>query len=72
MTFKNWLLEQSGRDDRIGDVAQDFTSQSCCRQLKGGYRRLSLHILVKHDACFEAQKALKEAVHEFKKANLKQ
>lgn len=59
MTFEKWLKEQVGRNDVVGDLAQDFISS---KQKKCDAEHLRLM-----RACPEAFSALKKARQEFKK-----
>ncbi len=73
MEFATWLVAQSKRDDRIGDLASDF---KCSMRVKskpttGTYKEVK-NDLIGMGACSEAYEALREAKREWKQSAKKE
>ena len=63
--FYVWLMGQVGRDDAIGDLAEDTLSirnEISSYNLKGIKQAMRLR-----NSCAQADQALKDAVEEFRK-----
>jgi 5-methylcytosine-specific restriction endonuclease McrA len=62
--FYNWLKKQKERDDPIGDLANDVSTDKSFPTEVDSYKTIKNHMIFKRD-CDEAIQALKEAFDEF-------
>jgi hypothetical protein len=65
ITFRQWLIQQKGRNDPVGDVARDFIDDECAKRLRSP-KSIQRHIELAHDACPAALEALQRAIREYK------
>jgi len=63
-TFHAWLREQDEREDRVGDIARDVTTDECGEGLL--LEDLREHIAVDHDASPKVLDAFDAAVAEWR------
>lgn len=61
-TFRAWLLQQTDRDDPIGDLARDFKQDTCCQATSPGGM---LKHMQGHSPCQAAEDAFDAAVLEW-------
>lgn len=68
MTFTNWLLEQKGRDDPVGDLARDFQRDLNLKSDTSVHTNFlfSKTYLIRHNACDGALEAYDQAKKEWK------
>ena len=64
ITFRQWLIQQKGRNDPVGDVARDFIDDECAKWLRSP-KSIQRHIELAHDACPAALEALQRAIREY-------
>lgn len=74
LTFGAWLRDQTGRQDAVGNLAQDYVAPCSCRHCKGRTsRRYSVggvrEEMRRHDAIPSMYEALETAAAEWRKAN---
>lgn len=66
-SFRAWLLEQAGRPDRVGDLANDVRDDACLGKQRTP-RSILAHIQVEHEPSVDAIAAFRAAVAEWKAA----
>ena len=70
-SFRKWLLTRRGRNDRIGDLANDIfqdIEDDCMPEAARSFEEIAEHILVEHHSCCDGcQEALKAANRGYKR-----
>jgi len=64
ITFRQWLIQQKGRNDPVGDLARDFADDKCARWIRS-VDAIRRHILFNHRPGLGALTALEEAIAEY-------
>jgi uncharacterized protein YozE (UPF0346 family) len=65
VAFRQWLEQQVGRDDAVGDLARDLAEDGCLPSDANDYFPVKRHIEQEHSPCDKALAVLHGALIEW-------